>query len=399
MKKVCESCETNISYGVWKYSKWKYAQPLCQDCQGKVECSECGDKLHELYDKKEAEKVAGFSKRRYGRYICRDCQNELRKSDKGLKTLVQKKYEEVKKEMVEFMNNNNEENEKILEFLAGFRSYSPANSWSIHRKLGTTIVKGKRQWEKEGVELKNDAKGAEIFVPVFKTEKESFSKDEFDKNSIPDKKGYRVKKVKDEGDKWLVTYQKNSPFFKTAKVYAIYETDAETPEFLKERFVKEDPLEISISLISSLENFCSNEGIEVEFSNSSRDRFGKSSFKGGHSEGGKIAINNSRPKPSQLKTLFHEIAHELLHWDNKGRKLSSSEKESEAELVAFVCMDFFGFETSSSKYLANHLPDLDDNNIRKMLRRIRKPIRKILGFLEENLEFGEKNKKEEKVAN
>ncbi|MGM0806867.1 MAG: ImmA/IrrE family metallo-endopeptidase [Bacillota bacterium] len=74
-----------------------------------------------------------------------------------------------------------------------------------------------------------------------------------------------------------------------------------------------------------------------------------------------IAIHEERSTTQQLKTLIHEYAHYLLH--AKGAKFeqeSSRIREAQAEAVAYVVMNHFGYETGgySFAYIAGWTQDI-----------------------------------------
>jgi hypothetical protein len=74
-----------------------------------------------------------------------------------------------------------------------------------------------------------------------------------------------------------------------------------------------------------------------------------------------IALHEERSKTQQLKTLIHEYAHHLLH--SKGAKFEEEEsriREAQAEAVAYVVMNHFGYETGeySFGYIAGWSQDI-----------------------------------------
>lgn len=79
----------------------------------------------------------------------------------------------------------------------------------------------------------------------------------------------------------------------------------------------------------------------------------------GKSLGGRIALNSSRSDGVRLGTMLHEIAHELLHPLEQRAKLTLQQSETEAEGVATVVLNAFGFETlpSSASYIRQHTHD------------------------------------------
>ena len=83
------------------------------------------------------------------------------------------------------------------------------------------------------------------------------------------------------------------------------------------------------------------------------------------------------PTGQQAKTLAHELAHEAMHWEDRG-PLTRSIAELEAESVAYVVCKHFGLdaEVRSSRYIA--LWDGDAKALRASLERIAKAARAMI---------------------
>ena len=85
-------------------------------------------------------------------------------------------------------------------------------------------------------------------------------------------------------------------------------------------------------------------------------------------------VNNAVEGPQQPA---HELAHESLHWEDRGT-FTRTLAELEAESVAYVVCRHFGLDTSvrSSTYIA--LWDGDAKSLRASLERISKTARTII---------------------
>ena len=59
----------------------------------------------------------------------------------------------------------------------------------------------------------------------------------------------------------------------------------------------------------------------------------------------------------KINTLIHEIAHELNHYTEKGKKFSKQEKEIHAEGTAYVITKTIGIQNKSPIYLATYVND------------------------------------------
>ena len=73
----------------------------------------------------------------------------------------------------------------------------------------------------------------------------------------------------------------------------------------------------------------------------------------GLSKKGSVEIDNTHATGQQAKTLAHELAHESMHWEDRG-PLTRSIAELEAESVAYVVCRHFGLDVAvrASRYIA-----------------------------------------------
>jgi hypothetical protein len=101
----------------------------------------------------------------------------------------------------------------------------------------------------------------------------------------------------------------------------------------------------------------------------------------GASKKGSVEVDDSHPTGQQAKTLAHELAHESMHWDDRG-SLTRSIAELEAESVAYVVCTHFGLdvEVRASRYIA--LWDGDGKALRGSLERIANTARGIIDDVE-----------------
>ena len=97
----------------------------------------------------------------------------------------------------------------------------------------------------------------------------------------------------------------------------------------------------------------------------------------GVSKKGTIGIDDSHTTGQQAKTLAHELAHEAMHWEDRG-DLTRSIAELEAEAVAYVVCRHFNLdvEVRSSRYIA--LWQGDAKSLRGSLERIANTARTII---------------------
>ncbi len=232
-----------------------------------------------------------------------------------------------------------------LDVQAKFHRYSWCNSLLIlSQKPDATRVAGYRTWQKLSRQVRRGERGICIFAPCpWKREKETESGE---------------------------TKTEQGIFFRAVHVFDIGQTDgAELPT------VDVPTVEAtSDRLLADLVRVAGQRKISVSFQPISSGTFGVS-------KRGSIDVDNTHPTGQQAKTLAHELAHEALHWEDRG-PLTRSIAELEAESVAYVVCKHFGLdvEVRSSRYIA--LWDGDSKALRGSLERIANTARDIINDIE-----------------
>ncbi len=228
-----------------------------------------------------------------------------------------------------------------LDTQARFHNYSWHNTWMIFsQRPDATRVAGFKTWLTLDRHVRKGEKGIAIFAPMrFKKEIESSN----GKTETEDRIAFRV-----------------------VHVFDVSQTDgAELPTI-------ETPTVdiVADDLLADLARVAESRGIAVSFQPVSGGAFGVS-------RNGKIDIDNTHTTGQQAKTLAHELAHEALHWEDRG-SFTRSVAELEAESVAYVVCRHFGLDTSvrSSAYIA--LWNGNGKAMRESMDRIAKTARKII---------------------
>ena len=224
-----------------------------------------------------------------------------------------------------------------LDTQARFHNYSWHNTWMIFsQRPDATRVAGFKTWLTLDRHVCKGEKGIAIFAPM------------------------RFKKENAKGD------TEDRIAFRVVHVFDVSQTDgAELPTI-------ETPTVdiVADDLLADLARVADARGIAVTFQPISGGAFGVS-------RNGKIDIDNTHTTGQQAKTLAHELAHEALHWEDRGT-FTRSVAELEAESVAYVVCRHFGLDTSvrSSAYIA--LWDGNGKAMRESMDRIAKTARKII---------------------
>jgi hypothetical protein len=198
-----------------------------------------------------------------------------------------------------------------LDMCARFHRYSPHNLLLIMMaKPDATMVAGFHKWRSFGRYVKRGECGIPILAPIFKTT------------------------IDEDGDEREILVG-----FKVVYVFDLSQTYGEP---LPEPPDWKSP-EKNAELNELLLDFAESKGIQVHVKQIGRDIQGLSS-------GGNIVIDPE----AGTKTLIHEIAHEMLHYDEDAF-VDRTGQELEAESVAYVVGKHFGLTgLASPNYNALH---------------------------------------------
>ena len=204
--------------------------------------------------------------------------------------------------------------ERLKEYLgamARFRRYSWQNIMLIaSQKPAATHVAGFHAWHKLGRFVRKSEKGILILAPIIRKKVENNHEAEPDESST-------------------------AVGFRAAYVFDISQTDGQPlPEIGS---VNGEPREYR----ERLSKFVSDQSIALEYSEDIAPARGTSS-------GGKITLLPGQSPAEEFATLAHEIAHEMMHRDDRRSGTTKRLRETEAEAVAFVVCSAIGLETGSA---------------------------------------------------
>ncbi len=230
------------------------------------------------------------------------------------KEIVQQLMEKAQNGVIETMQS--ERWHEFLGFLTQFRTYSPNNAALIFAQDDkASLVKGYRQWEKLGRQVRKGEKAIKILAPL-------------------------LKKVEDEetGEEKKVCYG-----YRYVNVFDIRQTEGDNIPLPSDDMHTDDCADI----LAKLEATCRNKGLIVEYTDDLK-YLSYGTYKMGE---GAIQIRKGMASDDQLRTLVHELAHHLT------LPLAESYREGEliAESVSYVVMHHLGKDTSefAFDYLAS----------------------------------------------
>ena len=243
---------------------------------------------------------------------------------------------------------NSEALKNYLAVMGRFHHYSWNNSLLIAlQRPGATRVAGFHTWHKVGRFVRKGEKGIAILAPII--EKQEIT-DERDPQARP--------KVCER-----------LTGFRTTFVFDISQTDGnELPEFST---VKGDARQH----IEMLKSFARSKGIQVRYD------AGIAPAKG-VSHGTRISILPGMSSAEEVATLAHEIAHEMLHRGNRREETTPTERETEAEAVAFVVCSAIGLDTNTAACDYIKLYNGNAQTLSASLNLVQKTAAEILNALE-----------------
>jgi antirestriction protein ArdC len=238
-----------------------------------------------------------------------------------------------------------------LTAMAKFHRYSLRNVMLIAMQNPTaTHVAGFHAWHKFGRFVKKGEKGILIIAPVVR------------------------RKQTTEAQEPEATEERSAVAFRGAYVFDITQTDGQPlPEIAS---VQGDPTDN----LARLKALLAEQSIALEYSEDIAPARGTSA-------GGKITLLPGQAPAEEFATLVHELAHEMLHRDERRNGTSKRVRETEAEAVSFVVCSAIGLATGTAAQDYIQLYEGDAKLLTESLDRIQQTANRILGSLSTEVHF------------
>lgn len=203
-----------------------------------------------------------------------------------------------------------------------------------------SYVAGYNAWRTLGRFVKKGEQGILILAPIVRAKNSSAERIENDESSMP-------------------------VGFRAAYVFDISQTDGkELPQLTS---VNGNPIEYR----ERLGKLVTMQGIILEYSEDIAPARGRSA-------GGKITLLPGLSPAEDFATLAHELAHEMLHRDERRAKTTKRVRETEAEAVSFVVCRGVGLETGSAAQDYIQLYEGDAKLLKESLEHIQQTATRIL---------------------
>lgn len=259
---------------------------------------------------------------------------------------------------------------KYLQFISKFHNYSFNNTILIVSQFPTaSLIAGYTSWNKNFKRHVNKGeKAIKILAPYDTFIKETIDKKDENGNYVFDANGNKIQEE----------IQIKILKFRIVNVFDVSQTSGEPlPELVSDLKGTSDVINI---LRDSIIEICE---IPIEFTSPQQDKTLQEGAKGYYSiTDNKIVINNELEDLQIVKTLAHEYVHSLLHKDISIRK-TQSQREIEAESLAFILCNHFGIDTSdySFAYIASY-SEMDQSFLKQTLLEIKKEANNIIEKIE-----------------
>jgi hypothetical protein len=254
------------------------------------------------------------------------------------KQIVSKAIEELSQSLE---RGHSETLRSYLAAIGRFHRYSLRNVMLIaSQKPTATHVAGFHAWHKLGRFVKEGEKGILILAPIVRRKNQSAEQSETDESST-------------------------AVGFRAAYVFDISQTDGqELPEI---GTVTGDPSKYR----KRFAKFIAERGIALEYSLDIAPARGTSA-------GGKITLLPGQSAAEEFATLAHEVAHEMMHRDERRKNTTKRLRETEAEAVSFVVCSAISLETGSAAQDYIQLYEGDAKILTESLERIQQTATSIL---------------------
>ncbi|MCO8204746.1 PBECR4 domain-containing protein [Streptococcus suis] len=269
-------------------------------------------------------------------------------------------FNHLKEGMKEYVNSD--KYKQFLQAISKFHDYSIYNvHMMLSQKPDISLVASYRKWKTDfDRQVQKGEKGIKIWVPMTFKEK--------DKNGQP---------VLDaDGQEKTITR------FKLGTVFDVSQTAGK--ELPKPVYNLESDVPDYQNIYRAARHVSQENGVKISFRTIDSGANGYY-----HIENNEIVIADKKMSEAQiLKTLFHEMAHSELHHHNDG--YSRSERELQAESIAYVVANHFGIDTSEYSFAYLHNWSLDKQgyeDLENQLKVVQAESKSLINRIDKSLEL------------
>lgn len=281
---------------------------------------------------------------------------------------------------------------ELLNFKDKFYKYSLRNMTLINKQFKGAVAVGTFQfWKENGFHVNRGEKGIEMLVPV---SVQSFKDSDGKVKSVK----YATKEEKEKIERGEINVYSVTRF-KIGHVFDVSQTNAKAsdlPKLFPNRWIdgevpNYEQFYKSLEKVGeSVGSIVVNTGRELGASKGATYVFTK-----------EIELNHRNSELQNVKTFIHELAHAKLHTGINRGQYTKSEKEFQAELVAYAVCSHFNLDVSeySLNYLKTWTKDTDIPTRTKLLEEVYNTAKDFIKILEENMAIEKELNKNQEIEN
>ncbi|XZK79767.1 ImmA/IrrE family metallo-endopeptidase (plasmid) [Clostridium perfringens] len=305
---------------------------------------------------------------------------KVRKSSSEEKKKVVDLLVERANKKIDKVFNSPEDIKEYLSFMSKFYNYSFKNSILIEEQFrGARAVGSFAFWKEKGYVVNKGEKGIKILVPT-----KLGDRFEAEDGTI------KLVSKATEREKVLIKEKKlefipGKTLFKQGYVFDVSQTNVpleEIPKLFPNRWL-EGTVENYKGFFNSLENLADKIGIKIIEPKSELGQVKGVSY----TFTNEVALNPRNSEIQNIKTLIHELAHAKLHTSETFSNYTQSEKEFQAEMVAFSVSSYFNIDTEeySLRYLKSWTKDRDFKDKERLLKEVKETTKEFIETIESSL--------------
>lgn len=257
---------------------------------------------------------------------------------------------------------NSDKYKQFLQAISKFHDYSIYNvHMMVKQKPDISLVASYQKWKTDfDRQVQKGEKGIKIWVPMTFKAKDRYGQPILD----------------EDGKEKTVTR------FKLGTVFDVSQTAGK--ELPKPVYNLESNVPDYRNIYRAARHVSQENGVKISFQPIDSEANGYY-----HIEKKEIVIADKKMSEAQiLKTLFHEMAHSELHHLNDG--FNSSERELQAESIAYVVANHFGIDTSEYSFAYLHNWSLDKQgyeDLEKQLKVVQAESKSLINRIDKSLEL------------
>lgn len=264
---------------------------------------------------------------------------------------------------------------EYLDYMAKFHNYSLRNLALIENQFEGAIGVGSfKFWSDNGFKVNKGEKGIKILVPTKITYLQLGDKEKQLK--------YATKEEKEKVKKGLIK-TKQKMFYKTGYVFDVSQTNAtsdDLPKLFPNRWIdgnvknydefykamEKIAESIDVNIISPKQELGAAKGVSYPVTK-------------------EVALNPRNSQLQNVKTLLHELAHAKLHTFETRNDYFRSEREYQAEMVAYTTCSYFGLDTSdySLNYMYEWTKNMDLDECLEIIKEVKETSTEYIKIIDE----------------